>query len=857
MIVSPAHNDEHTHPHLRPATQSPEDRLRLIAELARSFTTVLEPQQLIERITELITHRFDLFYTTIMLCEGQDLVVRSAHGRDHGYDERLLGMRTKIGESGVSGWAAAEGRTIVVPDVSDEPRFCWAWADHGIRSAILIPLQGRDRLVGMLECDSDRPDDFPPQDVVLLEALASQLAIVIENARLMQAERERSRRLATVTEIARKVTSILDLNELLHETTDLLASRFGYRSVGIMLRDHEDDDWLVMAAGNDGVEHVPNGERQHVSTGMCGRAVKTGLTQLSNDVTSNPHFVQGPGMRTRAELDVPLKVGGRVLGVLGIESEQPDAFAEDEVPFVETLADQIAVAIENARLVERARELAASEERNRLAREIHDSLAQSLIAVSMELDSIQQRAVVDPTRVAGLIGHARDLAHRAVEEARHAIWRLRPASLERQSLPEALAEEVASLEQGGAVEQSECTVQGDPRPLSPEVEAAVFRIAQEALSNVRKHARARRARVVLAYGERWVRLLVEDDGRGFETAPRSANGYETSPRSAGGYEAVTDSSSTDGRAAEVVARSSSADSLTHEPAAHSPSAEGHGPESVARPALGIARPVYPDAGGGGRGGFGLVGIRQRAALIGADVEVDSSPGWGTRVRLYVPNAPVTRVTDPTTLVRVLLADDHALVRQGVRRMLDAMPGVSLVAEVENGSDAIARTLELAPDVALVDVNMPGLDGLEAIRRIHAELLSIGVVVLSTTAPDDVVLEAVRAGARGYLLKDVGVDELRLAIQTVAAGGANIAPVVAANQAGGGPPGGSAAERLTPRELAVLRRLATGAPNKEIAAALSISENTVESHLRSIYAKLEVRSRTEALRRATEWGILAV
>ena len=165
----------------------------------------------------------------------------------------------------------------------------------------------------------------------------------------------------------------------------------------------------------------------------------------------------------------------------------------------------------------------------------------------------------------GLIGHARDLAHRAVEEARHAIWRLRPAPLERQSLPEALAAEVASLEQGGAVEQSECTVQGEPHSLSPEVEAALFRIAQEALSNVRKHAKARRVRVVLAYGERSVRLLIEDDGRGFEAGAQSAT----------------------------------AD-----------------------------------------GGFGLAGIRQRAALIGADVEVDSSPGWGTRVRVFVPNAPM-------------------------------------------------------------------------------------------------------------------------------------------------------------------------------------------------------------------------
>jgi len=515
---------------------------------------------------------------------------------------------------------------------------------------------------------------------------------------------------------------------------------------------------------------------------MCGRAVTTGLTQLSNDTVANPHFVQGPGMHTRSELDVPLKVAGRVLGVLGLESEQPGSFTEDEVPFVETLADQIAVAIENARLMERARELAASEERNRLAREIHDSLAQSLIAVSMELDALQNLAVNDPTRVVGRLGHARDLAHRAVEEARHAIWRLRPASLERQSLPEALAAEVRSLEQGGAVEDSECVMQGEPHPLAPEVEAALFRIAQEALSNVRKHARARRVRVVLAYTDRAVRLLIEDDGRGFEVGARSAN---------------------------------------------------------------------PD------GGFGLSGIRQRATLIGADLDVDASPGWGTRIRISVPDAPAAQPAEATALVRVLLADDHTLVRQGVRRMIDAMPGVSLVGEAEDGAGAIRLALDLSPDVVLMDMNMPGLDGLEAIRRLHAERVTIGVIVLSSTAPDDIVLEAVRAGARGYLLKDIGADELRVAIQTVASGGSYFTPSVATKLAGGVHRGGSAAERLTPRELAVLRRLATGAPNKEIAAALSISENTVESHLRSIYGKLEVRSRTEALRRATEWGILAV
>ena len=117
----------------------------------------------------------------------------------------------------------------------------------------------------------------------------------------------------------------------------------------------------------------------------------TNLTQLANDTSTNPHFIECVDHETRAELDVPIKVAGRVLGVLGIESHLPHAFREYAVPFIETLADQIAVAIENARLMERARELAASDERNRLAREIHDTLAQSLIAVSMELDAIDRR----------------------------------------------------------------------------------------------------------------------------------------------------------------------------------------------------------------------------------------------------------------------------------------------------------------------------------------------------------------------------------------------------------------------------------------------------------------------------------
>ena len=780
--AAPAHHlDSHTHPHPRPAALSAEQRLRVIGDVGRTLSSILEPQELLERVTELVTHRFDYYYSLILLCEDEHLVIRSAHGRDHGTDQRLLGRRCLVGQHGITGWAAAEERTVIVPDVQAEPRFVCVDEIQDVRSALAVPLLGRERLIGVLEVESDRLDDFHEEDAGLLETLAAQLAIVIENAELLQAERERARRLATVTEIARKVTSILDLQELLDHTTALIAERFQYYSVGIMLRDTGDERWLDWVAGNPGVPHGPPGSRVRVGEGMTGWAVETGQTQLARDTDLDPHFIQGPGFRARAELDAPLKAGGGVLGVLCIQSERPDAFGEDDVPFVETLADQIAVAIENARLLERTRDLAASEERNRLAREIHDTLAQSLAALTLDLDAAQKLAVEDSGELGALLARTRELAHRALEEARHAISSLRPETLTEVPLTEALAAEVASLEQSGAVHSAEFVVEGERRQLAPEVEAALFRIAQEALTNVRKHARAKRVRAVLSFEGQAVSLLIQDDGVGFDP--------------------------------------------------HTP----------------------PTA----KAGFGLTSMRQRAGLIGSQIEIDSSAGWGTRIRVHVGDAVSGALPAATAPIRVMLVDDHALVREGVRRMLEVMPRVVVAAEATDGEEAVARAVELQPQVVLMDVQMPGLDGLQATRRIRARVPDVRVIMLSTTAPDDVVLESVRAGARGYLLKDVGADDLRRAIQSVAEGGSFFSPAAAAKLAGGVRRAGPEAERLTPRELAVLRQLAAGLSNKAIAAKLQIGENTVQTHLRHIYAKLDVGSRTEALRRASERGILAL
>jgi len=212
------------------------------------------------------------------------------------------------------------------------------------------------------------------------------------------------------------------------------------------------------------------------------------------------------------------------------------------------------------------------------------------------------------------------------------------------------------------------------------------------------------------------------------------------------------------------------------------------------------------------------------------------------------------------VIRVVIADDQALFREGLRAVLIAA-GIDVVGEAANGLEAVALAAELAPDVVLMDLRMPVLDGAAATRRIQGLPRPPRVVALTTFDDDDTVFEAVRAGALGYLLKDTSSARLREAIELAARGESLLDPAVAAKLVGEfarTPPAGkrdAAAELgLSERELAVLQQLARGAANKEIAAALRIAEGTVKNHVTSIFDKLGVSDRTQAALRARELGL---
>jgi DNA-binding NarL/FixJ family response regulator len=216
------------------------------------------------------------------------------------------------------------------------------------------------------------------------------------------------------------------------------------------------------------------------------------------------------------------------------------------------------------------------------------------------------------------------------------------------------------------------------------------------------------------------------------------------------------------------------------------------------------------------------------------------------------------------MTSVLIADDQALVRVGLRKILEAEPKTTVVGEAEDGEDAVAKTRRLRPDVVLMDIRMPALDGIEATRRIVRDQFTTRVLILTTFGLDNYVFDALRAGASGFMLKDAPPEEIAAAVHIVASGEALLAPAITravieefARQpapAPASPP--RALEELTPREQEVLGLLARGLSNPEICQQLVISEATAKTHVARILHKLDLRDRVQAVIYAYESGLVA-
>lgn len=417
-----------------------------------------------------------------------------------------------------------------------------------------------------------------------------------------------------------------------------------------------------------------------------------------------------------------------------------------------------------------------------------------------------------------------------IHELRMADDDLPLADLVGVTLSEALARAVDETAEAAGF-SSRVVFSGEERPLPGYTGRLLYRIAQQALFQAQKHEHVRRLRFTLNYGRDEAQMSIEDDGTlpTLEDAPLPYFQSETERSEVGGDVGRNGVVSEEGR-------------------------------NELRP---------------------YRGLRHRIEHLGGSLEITSLAEQGTRVLVRVPYSgenssaialPGTGFTatgsasdvpaafDRKNRIKVLIVDNQGVTRAGLRRLIESYPDLWVVGEAANGVQAVSETVELGPHVVLMDTQLPDNQTMEALRQIKQLNLETRVLLISTQEREDYLYETLRAGADGFVLKDIAPDELAESLRLVASGEVLIQPQLAnrlLSRVGKQGRGGASYETLTAREQEVLRLLARGLRNKEIATRLVVSERTVNFHLANIYQKLNVSGRTEALSKALEQGLIRV
>jgi signal transduction histidine kinase len=486
---------------------------QLLAALGRDISATLDLDTILARTVERVAAAFGSGSLALLGPDGAVAVAAAAPAEAH-----LLHAPLSPGR-GAIGWVVTHDRSFFAnefaPDAALHP------VDPASRSAIVAPIRSGGRVIGTLNVGSPRPDAFTYEDVDLLEAIAAQVGGPITSARLYaesqhlaaQVQR-RADQLAVLNTIARAASASLEEGANLPHVTDQIRDGFGYHQVDLFLLDEETDE-LALTASSGACPPMPPGHRQHVNLGLLGRAAREARMVCVADAPAEPDFLAVAGREaTRAQLVMPIVAGGRALGVINVEAPAPDAFSEEDQHLLETVADMLAGALENARLYRKAQAAAVLEERNRLARELHDSVTQQLFSMTLTSQAARAQLERNPQRVAAQLERLQETSTAALAEMRALIFQLRPPALRDQGLVAALQQHAQLLARREGIVIG-LSVAGDERHARG-IEQPLYRIVQEALNNVFKHANAQNVQVTLEFAPEHVRVRVADDGQGFD-----------------------------------------------------------------------------------------------------------------------------------------------------------------------------------------------------------------------------------------------------------------------------------------------------------------------------------------------------
>ena len=491
-------------------------RFRILTEVIQQITSILDINELLVQVVRLIQQTFDYYHVGIGLIEGDEVVYRVGAGTlwdDPNF--QFKPARLKVGSEGITGWVAKTGEPALIPDVNQDSRYVWMQGSF-TRSELTVPIITKGRIIGVLDAQSQQPDDFNQADLELMQAVASQTGIAMENARLFSQTERRAEQFRVLTEVSQHIISLTSVDELLGNIARTVKESFGYSHVGIGLVEGNE----VVSRAEAGVfEETYRSIRIPWGHGIWGWVAQHGRSLVSDQVTGNMNYEPFDEAGIHSHVCVPLKVKGIVIGVMSAASDRAGAFDQSDEIILQTLANQASVAIENVRLHEQEKQIAILEERQRLARELHDSVTQSLYGINLYAEAAGgQIAIGQYDQVRQYLTDIQNTAQESLAEMRLLIYELRPPVLKKEGLVGALQNRLYSVENRAGLKTGLKSNLGERLP--PDVEEGLYRIALEALNNTLKHARAKSVQISILQDRKTVTMEISDDGIGFE--PESA-----------------------------------------------------------------------------------------------------------------------------------------------------------------------------------------------------------------------------------------------------------------------------------------------------------------------------------------------
>jgi GAF domain-containing protein/two-component sensor histidine kinase len=498
------------------------NQLELIGEVTQKIASILNLDELLPQVARMIVDTFDYYHTSILLVEADsgELVLRASIGSLKGALRDRL--RLKIGREGITGWVAHSGEPLLANDVSREPRYCFREEAKDIKSELAVPIKLKGEIIGVLDAQSIELDAFSQDDVSVLQTLADQLAIAIENARLYQQTDEklqtRVKELCALYAIAEAVNESLDLDKVLHLALDSAIEVAGMDSGGILLLNPSISELFLRAHRGVPPEFIQAVSHPKADVGLMPRMLNSVLTidDLSKVTKDCRRAIEKEGLQSL--VSIPLKTKENLLGVMIIASHSPRPFASQELELLAAIGNQVGVAVDRANLQARELKAAILEERQATARHMHDDTVQTLGYLGLQVDSVMSNpSLAQNVKVQTDLEEIRKAIEDAYERVRSSITQLEENINDYFDLEDALPEIISEFEK-----QTRCRVESKveesqlPR-LAPAVAFQAIYIIREALTNVGKHSGATSVHLTFQGLENGrVEVTIQDNGRGFD-----------------------------------------------------------------------------------------------------------------------------------------------------------------------------------------------------------------------------------------------------------------------------------------------------------------------------------------------------